>query len=178
MEERNFNKDFIIGKEGEQLFLKEVAQFIGEMEEITDMANQKNKGDFKAKNAELYYEIKTRTPQNSHWPDITQEILHKKDGDPIQPTIDGWLYKYGQETIIVYQRTRLIDGKLRILFPVFLYKPFDLRKHKSWIKRFKLVAVKNEGYTTYFIRIPTEKLGERVNLYSITEDGRRILWKN
>ena len=167
---KDFNEDLDFGKIGEDLFEKEILSvLVDSFERITNLQDQKTKGDFKTEKG--FYEIKTRKP-NYSFDDILIEVGHLGKVDSI-----GWLDKYSNETSLVYQKTKIINGKVCLDYPVFMFKPFELRKHISWIKRFKIKESLNKGYKTQFICIPINKLSQKINFYSITEDKRIVKWK-
>lgn len=168
MEIKDFKEDFEFGMQGEELFLKSQSwkKIFNEeiIEKIVNLDDQKFMGDFKC--GENFIELKTRKPNYLYFcgRDIIIEMDNTKDKEKI---FDSWLNKYNEKTYLFYQWTEIINKELRLMNPIIVFKPFELKKHIRWLNRFKKKESPNKNYNTIFITIPVEKLADRIKIWRI-----------
>lgn len=166
---KDFKEDYEFGIKGEELFLKSESwkKIFGnvEIEKIIDLNDQKFKGDFKVRD-KFFIELKTRKPNYAYFcgKDIIIELDNTKDGKKI---FDAWLDKYSEDTYLFYQWTEIVNSNILLMNPVIVFKPIELKNHLKWINRFKKKESPNNNYNTIFVRIPIEKLEEKIRVWRI-----------
>ena len=135
-----FEQDFDFGKAGEELFKKEIIPVLQSYLKITgytklsDKEDQKTKGDYRI--GDLNYEIKTRKPSYAPYcgKDILIELSHI--GNSI---IEGWLNKYSDKTVLVYQYTEIQNRQLKLIYPIIFFQPYLLNQQICrWLRTPKL----------------------------------------
>lgn len=181
---KNFKESLKIGEKGEELFLSDSAwlkfaihlgKLVEKPKKITNREDQHHKGDFLFGNSVRryeYIEIKTRDPRYS-WAcgqDLFIELSNTKEPDNGKELFDAWINKYSEDTYLFYQWTEMEYGVIKLMRPVIVFKPADLKKCISWIKRHKIKSAKNEDYFTNGAIIKLEKLSERIKVWRITDD--------
>ena len=168
---KEFINDFEFGKMGEDLFIKSNSWKLmfpnTEIEKINNLEQQKIKGDFKC--GDNFIEIKTRKPLYNWYcgRDIVIELFNELEGKNL---FEGWLSKYEENTYLFYQWTTMEDQQLKLMRPIIVFKPYELRNHLNWLNRYKIKSSENKNYNTKFITIPLEKLKEKIKIWIITED--------
>ena len=180
----NWDEKFKVGQEGEDLFLDNgswvrFAIHIGKLAEIPKKINERQdqhyKGDFTFGNpvgGYDYIEVKTRDPKYS-WccgKDIFIELSNTKEPVKGKEIFDAWLDKYSEKTYLFYQWLEIINDELKIMEPVIVFKPADLKKHKSWLKRYKIRSAENKEYFTNGVVIKLNKLCEKIKVWRITKE--------
>jgi len=169
METKNFNEDLEFGELGQKLFKESNAWKLlfpnQELIEITDKEGQHFKGDFSI--GKEFLEIKTRKPGYCNFcaQDIVIELSNTNQGKEV---FKAWLDKYSENTYLIYQWTKIENQKLVLMRPIIVFKPIDLRKHMSWLKKYKLKSSPNQGYDTNFITIKLNNLKKKIPVKTIT----------
>jgi hypothetical protein len=169
---KDFNKDLTFGQEGEELFEKEILPKLEtKWERITERNSQTHKGDFKGD--KYFYEIKTRKPSYSNLvaKDICIEVTNTKEDKEL---FKGWIEKYSEDTYLIYQWTEIINQELKLIYPVIIFKPIELKNHLKWINRHKLKPSQNKNYNTLSVFLKLEKLEEKIRVGRITPNN--IIW--
>jgi hypothetical protein len=167
-----FNEDLEFGQKGEDLFEKEILpRFEEHWEKSEDRNSQNFKGDFIGQKA--FYEIKTRKPSYSNFAakDICIEIKNTNEDKEL---FSSWLEKYSDNTYLIYQWTEIEKGELKLIYPIIIFKPIELKEHLKWLKRHKLKPSQNQNYKTWCVFIKLEKLEEKINVGRITPN--KIIW--
>ena len=153
---KNFNNDLEVGQEGERLFKESNAWrlFFPTETDIkeTNMEEQHRKGDFITIPNNHNIEVKTRKPNYSYLcgEDIVIELSNTQDGKEL---FEAWFNKYSKETYLFYQWTEIVNKELKIMRPIVVFKPYDLKEHLPWIKKHKIKSSPNKNYNTNFIII-------------------------
>jgi len=175
----DFNKKLKAGQDGEDLFLKNeswkrFAIHLGKEvkipEKITDREGQHHKGDFTF--GEDYIEVKTRDP-SFYWccgKDLFIELSNTKEPGEGKEIFDAWLEKYSEKTYLFYQWSEIVNKELKIMEPIIVFKPTDLKEHTGWLKRHKIKSAKNKEYFTNGVVIKLDKLCEKIKVWRITKE--------